>query len=176
MPGDGLTHGPPATKNAGGSPTGLPATGIPCAMVLTLISRSPRGTGLIAPSPCGSTPQDLIPASEDQDHATSPSAPARFVRAHWRVHRIPASSSVTIAKRPSSGWRDGATSCMISGIRKSRIWAERGGSHDRIEPAHKISFEAQAILAPKQTSHARSRSRKCDVGQISLKGLGAAPA
>jgi hypothetical protein len=37
MPGDGLTHGPPATKKAGGSHhRWCRITGIPCAMVLTV--------------------------------------------------------------------------------------------------------------------------------------------
>jgi hypothetical protein len=34
--------------------------------------------------------QDLIPASEDQDHALSPSASAALVQRCQRVHRIPA--------------------------------------------------------------------------------------
>src|SRR5689334_12232982 len=38
MPGEGLTHGPPATKKAGGSHHRCSRTsGIPCAAVLTLI-------------------------------------------------------------------------------------------------------------------------------------------
>src|SRR4051812_21935251 len=38
MPGEGLTHGPPAEKNAGGRyHRWCRSTGIPCAMVLTLI-------------------------------------------------------------------------------------------------------------------------------------------
>jgi hypothetical protein len=42
MPGDGLTHGPPATKNAGGSTTGSAgSTGIPCAMGYVLYAPSP---------------------------------------------------------------------------------------------------------------------------------------
>ena len=44
---------------------------------------------------------DLTPASRRQDHTTSPSALAPFVKGAIRVHRIPHSTSVTIAKRPS---------------------------------------------------------------------------
>src|SRR3954467_2167639 len=45
--------------------------------------------------------QNLTPASRRQDHTTSPSAPARFVKRAISVHRIPPPTSVTIAKRPS---------------------------------------------------------------------------
>src|SRR5947209_6461126 len=44
---------------------------------------------------------DLTPASRRQNHTTSPSASAPFVKGTARVHRIPRSTSVTIAKRPS---------------------------------------------------------------------------
>jgi hypothetical protein len=40
-------------------------------------------------------------ASGRQDHTTSPSAVAPFVRSAISVHRIPRSASVTIASRPS---------------------------------------------------------------------------
>ena len=50
MPGDDLTHGPPATKKQAAVTTGSAgSTGIPRAMVLRLISRSPRGPGSFAP-------------------------------------------------------------------------------------------------------------------------------
>src|SRR5436189_5574663 len=46
---------------------------------------------------------DLTPASGRQNHTTSPSASAPFVKGAARVHRIPNPTSVTIAKRPSEG-------------------------------------------------------------------------
>ena len=48
MPDAGRTHGPPATKKAGGSHhrSSRNKTGIPCAMVLTAASRSPWSAGL----------------------------------------------------------------------------------------------------------------------------------
>jgi hypothetical protein len=49
------------------------ATGIPCAMVLRLIARSPGVPGFVATVAGGSSSADLIPASGDQDHAPSPS-------------------------------------------------------------------------------------------------------
>jgi hypothetical protein len=49
MPGEGLTHGPPATKKAGGSHHRCSrSTGIPCAIVLTLIRDLP-GDRLVVP-------------------------------------------------------------------------------------------------------------------------------
>ena len=50
MPGEGLTHGPPANRKAGGENHRFSrSSGIPCAMVLRLIARSPRGPGFVAP-------------------------------------------------------------------------------------------------------------------------------
>jgi hypothetical protein len=49
MPGDGLTHGPPAKKKQAAVTTGQAgSTGIPCAMVLRLIRALPGVPGLIA--------------------------------------------------------------------------------------------------------------------------------
>src|SRR5215467_6272269 len=50
MPGEGLTHGPRAVKKHGEGTTGsAESSGIPCAMVLTLIARSPWEPGCLAP-------------------------------------------------------------------------------------------------------------------------------
>jgi len=50
MPGEGLTHGPRAVKKHGEGTTGSAgSSGIPCATVLRLITRSPRGPGFLAP-------------------------------------------------------------------------------------------------------------------------------
>ena len=59
--------------------TGTP--GLPCAMVLRLIPSSPRGPGLFAPVIGEISSTNLTPASGRQDHTTSPSASAPFVRA-----------------------------------------------------------------------------------------------
>jgi hypothetical protein len=49
MPGDDLTHGPPATKKQAAVTTGMAgSSGIPCAMGYGLYALSP-GTGFIAP-------------------------------------------------------------------------------------------------------------------------------
>jgi hypothetical protein len=78
MPGDGLTHGPPAVKKQAAVTTGSAgSTGIPCAMVLTVSF----GLSPVTMLDCHRQPQDagnvfttLAPASERQDHTTSPSA------------------------------------------------------------------------------------------------------
>src|SRR5690242_21954052 len=50
MPGEGLTHGPPANKKAGGSHHRCSrSSGIPCAMVLRLIRDLPGAPGFLAP-------------------------------------------------------------------------------------------------------------------------------
>jgi hypothetical protein len=79
-------------------------SGIPCAMVLRLIPCSPRRPGSFATviGVMRSIIANLTPASGRQDHTTSPSAFARFVSRATRVHRIPRSTFVTIAIRPSA--------------------------------------------------------------------------
>src|SRR6202040_579092 len=49
-------------------------SGIPCAMVLRLISCSPRRPGFLATVIGGILPANLTPASGRQDHTSSPSA------------------------------------------------------------------------------------------------------
>jgi hypothetical protein len=63
--------------------------GIPRAMVLRLISCSPRRPGFLATVAGGIASTDLTPASGRQDHTTSPSASVPFVNGTISVHRIP---------------------------------------------------------------------------------------
>jgi hypothetical protein len=105
MPGEGLTHGPPATKNAGGSHHRCSRTsGIPCAAVLTLI-RALLGDRLDCPRHWRDAKHraNLAPAPGRQDHTTSRPyrrrSSARSDRAATRyVYRIPASRVVTTAR------------------------------------------------------------------------------
>jgi hypothetical protein len=77
MPGDGLTHGPPATRNAGGSHHRFGRINRHSLRDgVTAYTRSPRCPGLIATVALRNVPQGLIPASGDRDHAISPSASA----------------------------------------------------------------------------------------------------
>ena len=64
-------------------------SGLPRAMVLRLISRSPWRPGFLATIAPRNSPQDLTPASGRRDHTTSPSASRAVRHQHIRVHRIP---------------------------------------------------------------------------------------
>jgi len=81
MPGEGLTHGPPVERIQAAVTTGsAKSSGIPCAMAYGLYMISP-GTGSLAP--VGRELVEfatLISAPGYQDHTTSPSANASFVR------------------------------------------------------------------------------------------------
>ena len=107
--------------------TGLAeSSGIPCAMVLTLIARSPWGPGFLAPIARGARhAANLTSASGGQDHTPSPSAPALLVSHHHRVHRIPASTSVT-TRTPLSSRRDGVREAQFSVKRKPNFDARLG--------------------------------------------------
>jgi len=81
-------------------------------MVYGLYRALPGEPGFLATVICGIASIDLTPASGCQDHTTSPSASSALVRSAISVHRIPPPTSVTIAKRPSSG---GGTTSQYSG-------------------------------------------------------------
>src|SRR5260370_5886208 len=67
---------------------------------------------------------NLTPASRRQDHTTSPSASARFVKRAARVHRIPP-RVVDVAQRPSFGQDGGSCrSDLPDGL--SEIFFQRG--------------------------------------------------
>jgi hypothetical protein len=71
----------------------------------TAYTWSPRSTGLVSLRRLAFVTQGLTPASGDRDRTTSPYALARSSSRQTRpcqnVHRIPPSTFVTIAKRPS---------------------------------------------------------------------------
>ncbi len=64
----------------------------------TAYTCSPRCTGLFSHRRLEVITQDLIPASGDQDHTISPSAPAALVSRSPCVHRIPPPTFVTIGR------------------------------------------------------------------------------
>ena len=107
MPGEGLTHGPPAEKKLAADTTGsAKSSGIPCAMVLTLISCSPWEPGFLAPI----AREIVISRAWRQRRGARTtrfcvrnaiSRPHKNCALTHRVHRIPHSTFVTIAKRPS---------------------------------------------------------------------------
>ena len=91
MPDAGRTHGPPATRTQAAVTTGSAEQPAFPARWSTAYTRSPRGTGFLAPVACTmpSIVADLTPASRHQDHAISPSASMLLVAQHQRGHRIP---------------------------------------------------------------------------------------
>jgi hypothetical protein len=110
MPGASAHPQPRVQKiksTASKSTTGSPVTpGIPRANGFNGFLRAlPGDRALLSPSLAAIAPANLTSASRCQDHTTSPSAALPLVFRHCYVHRIPVSTSVTIAKRPSR--RDG---------------------------------------------------------------------
>jgi hypothetical protein len=81
MPGEGLTHGPPATKKAGGSYHRFSQ------IIRHSLRNGVTAYNVLSPGPGLSCPRHqrdhlagLTPASGCQDHTTSPSATTSFVR------------------------------------------------------------------------------------------------
>jgi len=106
MPGEGLTHGPPANKKAGGSYHRISRIirhslrdGV------RLIARSPRGPGFLAPVIARLVTTQLDLSVGRPGPRAFASTSVSFVCAealrHHRGHRITLSTFVTIAKRPS---------------------------------------------------------------------------
>jgi hypothetical protein len=86
--------------------------------------RAPRRPGAFATVACGLASANLTPASGCQDHTTSPSASAPFVKsASASTASHPA--AVTIACRPSVG-RDAKSSRCDLGIVKTEIFLRKG--------------------------------------------------
>ena len=114
---------PPSKQRAQGMPGAWCARSRACRVVNTRVSHhghtgnarhSPRngfnslfralpGDRAFLPPSLANTSANLTPASGCQDHTTSPSAIAPFVKGALSVHRIPHPTSVTTAKRPSCG-------------------------------------------------------------------------
>jgi hypothetical protein len=70
---------------------------------------------------------DLMSASRHQDHTTSPAASLAFVlRKKKSVHRIPHSTFVTIAKRPSCSRRDARKMRLILAACEANYFLRKG--------------------------------------------------
>ncbi len=83
----------------------------------------PGDRACLSPS-SGAFGADLTPASRRQDHTTSPSASARFVKRAARVHRIP-SRVGDVRNAPLSG-RDGGGCKSDLGQARSEIFLQTG--------------------------------------------------
>jgi hypothetical protein len=118
MPGAGRNPWPPCIKKHGEGTTGsAESSGIPCAMVLTLMARSPWEPGFLAPI----ARRIIWRAWPQRREARTTRFRVRngSVRLASRyVHRIPLSTSVTTAKRPSCEGGTMANKTEISDKRK----------------------------------------------------------
>jgi hypothetical protein len=82
---------------------------------------------------------NLTPAKGRQDHATSPSAHNITRQSMFRVHRIPRTTLVTIAKRPSYRARDGRACRDDLPDGPSEIFLRKGLDHpNQLESAGEI--------------------------------------
>ena len=137
MPGEGLTHGPPAEKKQAAVTTGS-------AKIIRHSLRDgfngflrtlPGEPGFLAPVARDHL-ASLTPASGCQDHTTSPYALRPVVRAtlarrSHRVHRNPASRSVTIGQNVLFSRRDGRIKSHISEKRKQNLLPGQPDGQDR---------------------------------------------
>jgi hypothetical protein len=144
------------------------SSGLPCATVLRLIRDLPGVPGLLA-TVIGAMPSiimrsiitDLTPASGRQDHAISPSAFAPPVSRRQSVHRIPRSTSVTIAIRPScrGGTAQEATNWKF---KESELFLRAGLDHpNQLEAKDEIRFLAHAVFGG---SRVLPRTPRCQNG------------
>ena len=120
-------------------------SGLPCAMVLRFIARSPRGPGLIAPVASRSFCSLSLSVGRPGPHAfTVRNGSAHLARRD--VHRIPLSTSVTIAKRPSC---EGGTHHTWHRFPKNGSKVLHRGQTTRLalELAREILFLPAAIFA-----------------------------
>jgi len=134
------THGPRAAETHGAGTTGSAELTRPSLRdgfnpysALSLV------TGLDCHHPSRNHhPANLIPASGDQDHTPSASAQAPLVWQHRRVHRIPASRSVTIGQTSLLPRRDGAD-CATDLRRGQRLFRKSEATRC-IEDMHPLAL------------------------------------
>src|SRR5581483_8984586 len=105
MPGEGLTHGPPANKMQAAGTTGAADQPAFPARCLTAYTSSPRGPALLPPSPTDHHHQLGLSVGRPGPYDFAVRT-ALFVGACHRAairyaHRLPAPRLVTIAIRPS---------------------------------------------------------------------------
>src|SRR6266480_6989122 len=106
-------------------------------MVLRLLRALPGDRACLTPSPALLI-ADLTPASGRQNHTTSPSAAARFVKRTARVHRIP--PRVRDVRTPLCWGGTARISELICLGPKQKYFCKRGwtghfGKHEVICPA-----------------------------------------
>ena len=102
--------------------------GIPCAMVLRLMARSPRRPGFLAPVVGSVRHASQLGLSVGRPGPHAFAVRNGHLRPRWPQRpSLPASRIVTIALRPSASRRDGETKSEISGKQKLNIFRDRTG-------------------------------------------------
>ena len=158
-------------------------------MVLTAASCSPRCAGFLATvsarSEASSRPRqracarcaghqhrDARTVRLDRSYQGCSSAQMITLQPRY-AHRVPRSTSVTIAIRPSSeaGRRQ---SSMISVKKKEKYFARRAGQGDRFERLAEINFSAQRISRSYTAARGAARDRYCPTGESPQCGRGRA--
>src|SRR5258708_4482692 len=115
-------------------------------------------TGLFATVIGGITSANLTPASGCQDHTTSPSASALFVKSAARVHRIPPYVRDD-RETPLCVGRDGEGYRSDLGQRRSGIFLQTGLDWaNQIDPVQQFAVCAQARTVQSSVPHAVLRS------------------
>jgi hypothetical protein len=99
-------------------------------MVLTVSFVLPGDRAFLSPSSAELPPPDLTPASRRQDHTTSPSASALFVKSA-SASTASRPTLVTIAKRPSEG-RDGIGCKSDLALRGIKMFLQTGLDDSKI--------------------------------------------
>jgi hypothetical protein len=112
------------------------------------LSRALPGVpGFLATIDGGSSSANLIPASGDQDHTISPSAPAALVLHSLCVHRIPPPTFVTIGRSAPPERAGCAEISIYFGKMEVKFFNNESGSSDPIEALRIISLLTRAILS-----------------------------
>jgi hypothetical protein len=118
-------------------------SGIPCAMVLRLISCSPRRSGFFVTVAGGVATADLTPASRRQDHTILPYASAPIVHRRICVHRTPLRVR-DVAQRPSV-WSGMAGDIKVIWVRrqannseKQKYFCKGAGQGKSVDPPRQL--------------------------------------
>jgi hypothetical protein len=131
-------------------------------MVLTLISYSPRGPGLLAPviGAMRSIVANLTPASGRQDHTTSPSAPAPLVLRHHPRPSHPAPTFVT-TRTPLLSRRDSASRKFDLPDGESEIFFAAGLDRKKSRATQLIARRANQLEGRHDKTQNYRRYRVC---------------
>ena len=146
-------------------------------MVLTVSFVLSSATGLVCHRCLRIISANLTPASGRQDHTTSPSASAPFVKGAARVHRIPPRVRDD-RETPLCVGRDGGSSKFDLGEARSGIFLQMGlDSRTTKQPVGQISAKSAPSPdgAPAAVSEIEPRPRLYHQPATACRGVARAP-